>query len=450
MKIGEGDWSDHRVLRRLVDALAWVTWREVAIDDLAATARGPVLLVANHFGGVSDAIVLMSVLPRRPRVLADDQVWKVKPVGVFMDAIGGIPVHRGNRGETDNSDMFAAAHDALARGELVLIFPEGITREEPSIGRVRSGAARIAIGARLAGVNGIRIVPVGIHYDDKAAFRSTVFVREGEAIDIDAELDANGVDVVNISDGDDTERRVVDELTALIETRLRRSAPNYDDWREARALSTASEAFLRSLEPEREVPVGLRDRLAAWLASSGTTELVDTADAYRVALDQLGMSDTWAARGSRSLNVRRVLMAALWILFIPYALLGLAVWAVPAAITWLVTRLRLGPAVMATILPLVVLFTFGLTSGVWLWIAWRVNRAQALVSTSIALPVTFAAAALLLERGLLWWRWSRNKVMTIGSRGRTLTDLRDRTVVAVSDLVTADLDGRIIDPADRR
>lgn len=443
MRIGEGDWSDHRVLRRLVDAIAWITWREVAIDDLAATARGPVLLVANHFGGVSDAIVLMSVLPRRPRVLADDQVWKVKPVGAFMDAIGAIQVHRGSRGSTDNSDMFAAAHGALGRGELVLVFPEGITREEPSIGRVRSGAARIVIGARLAGVTGIRIVPVGIHYDDKAAFRSTVFVREGEPIDVDAEIAADGLDVSTLSDGDETERRVVERLTTLIETRLRQSAPNYDDWREARALSTASEAFLRSLEPERPVPVSLRDRLAAHLATVDRGDLVDVADRYRVALDQLGMSDTWASKGSRSLSIRRLLMVALWVLFVPYALLGSVVWAVPTFLTWFVTKLRLGPAVMATVLPLVVLLSFGLTSGFWLWVAWRVNRLSSVVTTMIGLPVTFAAAALLAERGLLWWRWSRQKIVTLGSRGRTLTDLRDQAVATVSEVIVAGLEDEL-------
>ena len=72
-----GAWVHHRVLRRLVDGIAYLTWREVAIDDLDATDDGPVLLVSNHFGGVSDALVLMSVLPRRPRILADDATWRV-------------------------------------------------------------------------------------------------------------------------------------------------------------------------------------------------------------------------------------------------------------------------------------------------------------------------------------------------------------------------------------
>lgn len=454
---GAGAWQNHRILRRLIDSVAWVTWREVAIDDLNATATGPVLLVANHFGGVSDAIVLMSVLPRRPRVLADDQIWKVPVIRSVMNGIGAIPVHRGNRGSTDNTDMFASAQEALARGEMVLIFPEGITREEPSIGKVRSGAARIAVGAREAGVKGVRIVPAGIHYEDKAAFRSAVFVREGEPIDVDAEVAkaAGGLggspEVVDtggtVGDGEERsveehgeERRSVERLTSLIEESLRASAPDYDDWREARALQTASEAFLRSLEPQRPVPVGLRDRLASWLAAREPQELTDCADRYFSALDHTGATDAWASQGRKLISLTRVLMAIIWVLLLPYAALGAVAWAVPALITWLVSKIRMAPAVMATVLPLVALFLFGVTTGFWLWTGWSRNRFAGIVTVALVLPVGFAAFVVVVERGLLWLRWSQNRVMTIGGRGRRLGDLRSEMVSMVADEVLAGLD----------
>jgi len=474
-----GVWRSHPVLRRLVDAVAWVTWREVAIDDLDATSEGPVLLVANHFGGVSDAVVLMSVLPRRPRILADDAIWKVPVAKQVMEWIGGIPVHRGHSGTTDNRDMFASAHDALADGELVLIFPEGITREEPSIGRVRSGAARIAIGARAAGVEHLRIVPVGIHYSDKAAFRSVVYVREGEPIDLDAEIAAASDDTPaalapgpagmpesdapamgdgvapGSSDGspeltadhaadlaadDAAEHAEVERLTALIAERLRESAPDYDDWREARALQMAAEVFLRSLDPDDPVPVGLRDRMGAWLAERAEVErLVDVADAYRTALAQVGATDEWAGHGSALLNRRRVITVATWLLMLPYALMGIVAWAVPSALTWLVSRIRLAPAVMATVLPIAALVLFGATTGVWVWVGWSLSRSSGAVTAAVVLPITFAAMGLVVERGLLWVRWLRNRLTTFGGRGRRLGDLRADVVTAVADEVAAAL-----------
>lgn len=424
-----GDWSRHRVQRRLVDAVAWVTWREVAFDDLDATSSGPVLLVANHFGGVSDAVVLMSVLPRRPRILADDHIWKFPVAKQGMNWIGAIPVHRGNSGNTDNTDMFASAERALGDGELVMIFPEGITREEPSIGRVRSGAARIAIGARAAGVTGIRIVPVGIHYDDKAAFRSVVYVRKGEPIDLDAELATAGESLDSSCD-----RELAERLTTLIADRLRATAPDYDDWREARALQMGAEVFLRSLEPDEAVPVGLRDRLASWLARRVDADhIVELADDYRAALSQNGATDEWAAQGNARLTRRRTMTVAVWLLMLPYALMGVAAWAVPSALTWLVSKARLAPAVMATVLPLVALVLFGLTTGFWLWFGWDLAGSAGAVTAAVVLPVTFAALGLVVERGLLWLRWLRNRVRTRGRRGSQLAELRDavRSAVAV-------------------
>jgi 1-acyl-sn-glycerol-3-phosphate acyltransferase len=437
---GPGSWSRHRLQRRLVDALAWVTWREVAIDSLDATRTGPVLLVANHFGGVSDALVLMSVLPRRPRILADDSIWRYPVARQAMEWIGAIPVHRGRSGSTDNTDMFAAAHAALAAGELVLIFPEGVTREEPSIGRVRSGAARIAIGAAAAGVEGVHIVPVGLHYDDKAAFRSAVYVREGRSIDLDAELARFARPDTAAGPVDQTPPEEVDRLTELIATRLRDAAPDYDDWREARALQMAAEVFLRSAEPDDSVPVGLRDRLAAWLARRpGNDQLVERADAYRAALSQVGATDEWAAFGAARLNRRRVWTMLLWLAMVPYAVLGVAAWGVPTALTWAVSRLRLAPAVMATVLPLAALCTFGLTTGAWWWFAWGRSGLSGVVTATVVLPITFAALVVVSERGLLWLRWLRNRVTTLGGRGRRLADLRTEVLSSVASEVAAAL-----------
>jgi glycerol-3-phosphate O-acyltransferase/dihydroxyacetone phosphate acyltransferase len=433
-----GSWARNRLLRRVVDGLAFLTWREVAIDDLGATAEGPVLLVANHFGGFADALVLMSVLPRRPRILADDSIWKVRVVGWLMDWVGAIPVHRGHRGTTDNTDMFAAAHRALADGELVLIFPEGITREEPSIGEVRSGAARIAIGARGHGVSGLRIVPVGLHYEDKAAFRSVVYVREGRPIELDRDLEDERIT--------DLDRAEVERLTEVIAGRLRDTAPDYDDWREARALQMAAEAFLRSMDPDEGVPVGLRDRLGAWLARrDDVDDLVAVADRYRLALSRLGATDAWASRGQALLSRRRIITVVTWLLMLPYAVLGVVAWSVPSVATWAVSRLRMAPAMMATVLPIAALVLFGLTSCGWLWWGWDRDGSSGLMSVVVLAPLTFAAMGLVIERGLLWLRWLRNRLTTLGGRGRRLGDLRDDVVEAVADRVVDALTGQGID-----
>ena len=67
-----------------------------------------------------------------------------------MNWIGAIPVHKpeDHNSPTSNDEMFASCYGALDDAGNILIFPEGVTRNEPSIATVKTGAARIAIGAR--------------------------------------------------------------------------------------------------------------------------------------------------------------------------------------------------------------------------------------------------------------------------------------------------------------
>ncbi len=431
-----GGWRHHLAQARLVGAISRLTWREVESHDVSPTATGPIILVANHFGGAADAIVLMSVLPRRPRILADDTIWRFPVARQVMEWIGAIPVHRGrtatggaSHSGQDNTDMFASTHDALADGELVLIFPEGITREEPSIGRVRSGAARIALGARAKGVRGIRIVPVGIHYDDKAAFRSSVYVREGEPIDLDAVVSG-------------TDHETVEGLTALVEERLRGAAPDYDDWREARALQIAAESYLRDLEPTRSVPIGLRDRLGGWLARRDDhEELENAADHYRRELDASGLTDSWATEGIGGLRSRSIRTVLTFLVMLPYALGGIVMHGVPLVLSWLVSKIRMGPAMMATIMPVATALLFGLNMIVWLFVGWAWDAWVGVFVLAVTGPVTFAALVSVSERAQLWRRGLTNRLVSIGGNGVELLELRASVVALVDTRVDDALGG---------
>jgi hypothetical protein len=206
----------------------------------------------------------------------------------------------------------------------------------------------------------------------------------------------------------------------------------------------AAEVLLRSAEPDDSVPVGLRDRLAAWFARRpGIEPLVERADAYRTALSRVGTTDEWASFGAARLHRRRLWTVLLWVLMVPYALLGLVAWGAPAALTWAVSRIRLAPAVMATVLPLAALVSFGLATLGWWWFAWGRGGFSGVVTATIVLPITFAALGLVTERGLLWVRWLRNRVTTLGGRGRRLADLR----AEVLDLAAGQVDAAFADPS---
>ena len=175
--------SDKRsggVLRRLARMAANLVYRDIDVHVASTGAADrPILAVSNHFGGLADGVLLVDSSPRRPRIVARDVIWKVSLVGRLATAAGMIPVHRAADGaaRATNDEMFAAAYDSLREGEVVLIFPEGVTQDVPHMAEVKTGAARIALGARESGVEGICIQPVGVHYENKAGFRSRALVE---------------------------------------------------------------------------------------------------------------------------------------------------------------------------------------------------------------------------------------------------------------------------------
>ena len=415
-------------VQRLCRSLVSVLYRDVAVRHVGSVVHpGPQISVSNHFGGFADALILIAVLPRMPRIIARDVIWRIPVVGWLMRRLRAIPVHKREDGDGDNSAMFASCFAALADGDHVLLFPEGITRNEPSIGPVKTGAARIAIGAVECGVEGIVIRPIGIHYEDKATIRSRVSVQVGGGLPVTGSQ-STGVDGVHA-------------LTDRIDRGLRDVAPDFADWDEAAALTTAAEVVLRSAAREGEaVSVAGRDRLASLLddrCDESRRRVADAANRYRSGLDALGVGDaTFEHRRAGGQVGRGVLLDALVALMIlPFAIVGFVVSAIPAAIVFLVGRLRLSPSVLATVKPLLAIATFGIT---WAVVAWRIGGSygvSGVAAVLLLMPVYLAAAIIMIERcssafaALREWR----KRGTRGSLADRVASDRQAVVDAVAD-----------------
>jgi hypothetical protein len=82
--------------------------------------------------------------------------------------------------------MFAAAIEALYAGGVILIFPEGRTQPQPILLPLRTGAARLILGAASAGGGAARVIllPVGLVFHDPGTFRSaSVQINIGHPIE---------------------------------------------------------------------------------------------------------------------------------------------------------------------------------------------------------------------------------------------------------------------------
>jgi 1-acyl-sn-glycerol-3-phosphate acyltransferase len=91
-------------------------------------AGGNVLIVANHISWL-DIFVLMSVRPARFVAKSELRRWPL--MGTLITRVGTLYVERARRHDTHKVNRRAA--EALARGDVLAIFPEGTTTDGTSL-----------------------------------------------------------------------------------------------------------------------------------------------------------------------------------------------------------------------------------------------------------------------------------------------------------------------------
>jgi len=148
---------------------------------------GPVLLCINHPNNLIDSLLVGSVLPRKVHYLATATLFRNRLVGRFLVALGAIPVYR-KADDPDkmdrNVEMFTACDEAFDRGQLIAIYPEGATRAEAHVQRIKTGAARIALGYEAHAPGRLSVVPIGLSFEARKRFRGRVLISFGEPISV--------------------------------------------------------------------------------------------------------------------------------------------------------------------------------------------------------------------------------------------------------------------------
>lgn len=229
--------------RRIIVALLRFTlriyFRRVEVAGLKHVPFDtPVIFVLNHPNALVDPAFLLCLAPRKVSFLAKAPLFRMPVISYFVRALDSLPVYRHqDQGEdvTKNQETFAAAARWLAKGGTIGICPEGISHDEPGLQPIKTGTARIALGAVSSGeVSDLKIVPAGLYYTAKTSFRSEALLYFGQPLGVTPQpLDADGL----------PPRAAVRELSKTIETALREVMLDAQHEEALHTISRAEEIF---------------------------------------------------------------------------------------------------------------------------------------------------------------------------------------------------------------
>jgi glycerol-3-phosphate O-acyltransferase/dihydroxyacetone phosphate acyltransferase len=170
----------YAVVRMIARFWIWFFFERVEVRHLERVPfAGPVLLCINHPNNLIDSLLVGAVVPRKVHYLATAALFRNRLSAQLLAALGVIPVYRraDDPDRTDrNVELFAACHQAFDRGRLIAIYPEGATRAEAHVQRIKTGAARIALGYEAHAPGGLAVVPVGLSFEARRRFRGRVIV----------------------------------------------------------------------------------------------------------------------------------------------------------------------------------------------------------------------------------------------------------------------------------
>ena len=148
---GAGKMQD--VVRAFGAPIQRMLWK-VQVEGLhRLPPQGGAILCPNHISFLDSAFLMMSV-PRRISFVGKAEYmdsWKTK---FLFPAMGMIPIDRSG-GRSSEAALTAAA-DALERGHLFGIFPEGTRSRDGLLHKGHTGAARLAL------TTGCPLFPIGV------------------------------------------------------------------------------------------------------------------------------------------------------------------------------------------------------------------------------------------------------------------------------------------------
>jgi len=238
------------LFRRWVRVIVQSFFRHVEVAGLEhIPPEGGGVLVSWHPNGMIDPALIFDRFPRTIVFGARHGLFKWPGLGTVLRALGTVPIYRaGDRqgdsnsasvpgGEGDAETQRRAANsasldllsDAVAGGSFACLFPEGDSHDAPHLINLKTGAARFyfgALGRTPPESPRPVLLPVGLFYDRKRSFRSSVLVEFHPPIVLPPELQSPP----ESGAPPEEHRRFYRDVTNAIDEALSRVIHATEDW----------------------------------------------------------------------------------------------------------------------------------------------------------------------------------------------------------------------------
>lgn len=434
-----------RLVHLIVSLALRLFFRRIEISGARFVPQDePLIFVSNHPNGLIDPALIFCALPRRISFLAKSTLFRIPVVKFLVTAVESLPLYRRvdtREDLTRNRITFEKCHALLGQNRCIALFPEGVSHNATRLLPVKTGAARIALGALsvkhdeatrdAAPLERLQIVPVGLYYTSKTSFRSEALIRFGAPVEVrPVTLDAEG----------EPPREAVRELSNEIEEALLRVTLNVEDDEELEVVAKAQQLFSSlyesiNLRQTLSAEFDLRRRIAENLlpdddatATAGDSrarlrqkilEHEEELDALGINAENLSLLTHTRWNVFRHFLLRGVLLLLLLPLSIPGALLHLPAFLICDVLSRLYRRHgvdEIAPTVKIlaaiALMPLTWLLVAALC---YFWLNWRI----ALLSIPTAIVCGYAAMRS-LETLYDMRGWFKGVLLLVNNRRRVL------------------------------
>jgi len=145
---------DYPILGRVIPPIAYLWVRK--INGLENIPRGGGFIISPNHSSYADHLILSSIVIRNTHkkicYLAKKEHFETPFQRMWHEATGAIPIDR----QAGGKEALETAVKYLTQGKIIGIYPEGTRTLDGKLQRGKTGAARLALAAK------VPIVPVGL------------------------------------------------------------------------------------------------------------------------------------------------------------------------------------------------------------------------------------------------------------------------------------------------